>query len=471
MSEIIGRVEEIHMLDSFCDSGRPELVIVYGRRRVGKTFLIREHFRNKFAFYFTGSLNVSNAVNLTNFDSTIVEYGGIIKKSSKNWSEAFGKLRMLLSENPGSRKIVFIDEMPWLDAQKSDFLASFDYFWNSWASANPDILFIGCGSATSWITKHIFQNKGGLHNRITGRIYLSPFSIGECELFFSSRNVIITRYQLAECYMIFGGIPYYLNLFDKGLSFSQNVDKLCFSANAPLKNEFEELYYSLYKNPGRHIKIVQTLATRRSGMNRAELSLAGNFLQNGHLTQSLKELEQCGFIESFSDFTKKQKGTYHYLKDPFTLFYLRFMKDNNTKDEYFWTNYIDDGGHRAWSGFAFELLCRIHIKQIKTKLGIQGVSTNTTSWRSKETTPGAQIDMLISRKDGVINLCEIKYSKHPYEITKSYASELEQKKAVFRMETGARQALHITMITTYGIAKKGYFAAMQSEVSLDDLFA
>jgi len=470
MPALIGRNQEICKLDDFYNSGRPELVIVYGRRRVGKTFLIREHFKNKFAFYFTGSLNVPNTVNLAHFDSAIVEYGGTSLKPSKNWTEAFEKLRSLLSKNAGHRKLVFIDEMPWLDAQKSNFLASFDYFWNSWASANSDILFIGCGSATSWITKHIFKNKGGLHNRITGRINLSPFSIGECEQFFNSRDVVITRYQLAECYMIFGGIPYYLNLFDRSLSFSQNVDRLCFSSNAPLKNEFEELYFSLYKNPDRHIKIVQTLASKHSGLNRAELSATGNLLQNGHLTQALRELEECDFIESFSDFTKKANGAYYYLKDPFTLFYLRFMKSNNTKDEYFWTNYIDDGGHRAWSGFSFELLCRIHIRQIKIKLGIHGVSTNTTSWRSKGVTPGAQIDLVISRKDGVINLCEVKYSKHPYEITKSYAGELERKKSVFSMETGSRQALHTTMITTYGVARKGYFTMAQSEVSLDDLF-
>ena len=467
---IIGRKAEMRELARYYDSGRPELVIVYGRRRVGKTYLIKEYFENKFAFYYTGSVNVPNTVNLANFDQAIREYGGQVKTASKNWSDAFAKLKALLQKTATGRKVVFIDEMPWLDAHKSDFLSSLDYFWNSWASAMPEILFIGCGSATSWITKKIFQNRGGLHNRVTGRIYLAPFSIGECAEFFRSRHIEITRYQLAECYMIFGGIPYYLNLFDKGLSFSQNVDKLCFAEKAPLRNEFTELYMSLFNNPRHHITIVEALAKKNSGLSRTEICAAGGLQPNGHLTEALNELEQCDFIEKFTDFTKRKNGARYYLKDPFTLFFLRYMKDNPTKDEYFWTNYIDDGGHRAWSGYAFEQLCRIHIRQIKAKLGILGVSASIASWRSKDSIPGAQIDLLICRKDGVINLCEIKYSKHPYEINKSYAEQLERKKSVFAMETGTKNAIHITMITTYGLAKKGYFGIAQSEITMDDLF-
>jgi len=470
LKNIVGREDEIRSIEKYYYSGRPELVIIYGRRRVGKTYLIREIFENNFSFYFTGSIDASNSTNLANFDTEIMACGGDVQTKSKNWSDAFEKLKNLLNKNKGARKVVFIDEMPWLDAHKSDFLSAFDYFWNSWASANPDIFFIGCGSATAWITKHIFQNRGGLHNRVTGRIYLAPFTIGECELFFERMGVIITRYQLAECYMIFGGIPYYLSLFEKGLSFSQNVDKLCFAPNAPLKNEFEELYHSLFKNPLHHIKIVETLTAKKSGMTRKDLCDTGGLQENGHLTRALKELEQCGFIESFSDFTKKKSGTFYFLKDAFTLFYIRYIRNNNTKDMYFWTNYAEDGGHRAWSGYAFELLCRIHLSKIKEKLGISGVSTNTATWRSKDSTPSVQIDLLVSRRDGVVNLCEIKYSKHPYKITKDYGEKLEYRKMVFAMETGCKHALHTTMITTFGLTKNGYFGAAQSEVTLDDLF-
>jgi AAA+ ATPase superfamily predicted ATPase len=468
--DIIGRREEMRELQRYYDSDRPELIIVYGRRRVGKTYLIKEFFENKLVFYFTGTVDTPNHENLANFDKAIREFGGTINRASKNWGDAFAKLKALLAGKPANKKIVFFDEMPWLDTRESDFLSAFDYFWNSWASAVPEILFIGCGSATSWITKKLFQHRGGLHNRITGRIYLAPFSLGECEEFFKNRKIEMTRFQIAECYMIFGGIPYYLNLFHRDASFSQNVDRLCFADKAPLRNEFEELYRSLFTNPNRHIAIVEALAKSRTGMDRAQLSKASKLQPNGHLTEALSELEQCDFIENYTDFTRPKNGSYYYLKDPFSLFYLRYIKSNDTKDEYFWTNFAEDGGHRAWCGYAFEQLCRIHIKQMKFKLGILGVSTNTTSWRSKATTPGAQIDLLINRRDGVINLCEMKYSKHPYMITKAEASDLERKKSVFLLETDAKSAINITMVTTWGLEKKGYHSIAQSEIILEDLF-
>jgi len=361
--------------------------------------------------------------------------------------------------------------MPWLDAPKSEFLPAFDYFWNSWASSNSDIMFICCGSATTWITKNIFKNRGGLHNRLTGRIYVAPFTIGECEEYFRARSIVITRYQLAECYMIFGGIPYYLSLFEKGLSFTQNVDKLCFAKQAKLKNEFEELFGSLFNHPDRYLEIVKALASKRSGMSLKEICEYAKIPLGGNVSKIIDDLEQSGFIEKYSDFTKQKRGTQFYLVDSFTLFYLEFIKNNTFKDEFFWTNLIDDGRHRAWSGYAFEQLCRIHLPQIKRKLGISGVSTSTTTWKSNSSSPGAQIDLVIRRNDGVINLCEIKYSKHEYTISKEYASELEKKVSVFRMESKTKYAIHITMITTFGISKTGYFSMVQSEITLDDLFA
>ncbi|MDR1014009.1 MAG: ATP-binding protein [Coriobacteriales bacterium] len=467
---LIGRKNEIRELRRFHASDQPELIVVYGRRRVGKTFLVKELFGNDFAFYFTGTIGVSDAVHLANFDEAIVEYGGTDAPASASWHDAFRKLRLLLSSQDEGRKTVFIDEMPWLDVSGSDFLTAFDYFWNSWASAVPEILLILCGSSTSWITKKLFHNRGGLHNRVTGRMYLAPFTLGECEEFFKSRGIEITRYQMLESYMVFGGIPFYLHMFDKGLSFSQNVDRLCFSNVAPLRDEYRELYCSLFSRPQRHMRIVESLAGSTDGMTRNEVATLSGLAANGRLTEALSELEQCDFVERYTDFTRLKNGAYYYLKDPFTLFYLRYMKDNNTKDEYFWTNYGEDGGHRAWNGYAFELVCRGHLKQLKQSLGISGVSTSTSSWRSKETEPGAQIDLVISRRDGVINLCEMKYTKHPYTIGKAEAEALERKKAAFAVETGTRSALHITMVTTYGLERKGYFGLAQSQITMDDLF-
>ena len=469
---IVGRIYEQAELKRYYDSGKPELIAITGRRRVGKTYLVREMFISDMTFYFSGAIgkNITNKYQLSRFDDTIIEYGGDSKAASQNWSEAFAKLRRLVNNSDDSRQVIFIDELPWLDMPKNDFLPALDYFWNTFASMRSDIMLIVCGSSASWMVKNLFQNKGGLHNRITGRINLSPFSLGECEAFFNEYGIIMNRYQIAEVYMILGGIPYYLNMLRKNLGPNQNVDQLIFAENAPLKNEFNEVYRSLFRASEQHMIIVRVLSEKASGLTRDEIIKRAKISSSGNLTRVLNELVQCGFVDKYTDFTKPKKNAYYRLIDPFTLFWLKYVENNNSKDEYFWTNLLDDGGRRAWSGFAFEQLCLLHIKQIKTKLGISGISTQIFSWRSKNTDPGAQIDLLIDRKDGVINICEMKYLQSPFTIDKKYDQELQNKRMVFVGETVTRSAIHITMITTYGVSDKGHRASIQSEVTLDDLF-
>ena len=470
--KIVGRIREQAELRKYFESGRPEFIAITGRRRVGKTFLVKELFAKEIAFSFSGATgkNVTNAYQLRQFDATIAEFGGEKGAASGSWADAFRKLTHLLKARGESRKVVFIDEMPWLDAPKSDFLPALDNFWNSFASSRPDIMLIVCGSAASWIVRNLFENKGGLHNRVTGRLRLAPFSLAESEAFFSEIGIVMNRYQIAESFMVFGGIPYYLNMFEKSLGSTQNIDRLLFTENAPLKNEFNEVYSSLFRASGRHISIVSALSKTKSGMTRDEIIKAAGIPGGGNLTGTLSELEQCGFIEKYADFTKPKNNAYYRLVDPFTLFWLKYVKDNTSKNDYYWTTMIDDGGRRAWSGHAFELLCLRHLAQIKQKLGISGIYTEAFSWRSKERKSGAQIDLLIDRKDGVINLCEMKYSLHPITLNAKDDQNLQHRRLVFLAETGTRKAIHITMITTYGLEKKGYSGAVQSEITLDDLF-
>ena len=470
--KIIGRVKEQAELKRYYESGKPEFIAITGRRRVGKTYLIREYFSDNIAFYFSGAIgkNVTNKYQLNRFDNAITQYGGEPGSASQCWADAFQKLKKLIGSQRNSRCVVFIDELPWLDIPKSDFLPALDYFWNTFGSSRPDLMLIVCGSAASWIVNNLFRNKGGLHNRITGRIELAPFTLNECEAFFTEYGIVMNRYQIAEAYMVFGGIPYYLNLFKKNLGLTQNIDQLLFSNNAPLKNEFNEVYSSLFRVSDRHMNIVSALSKKNSGLTRDEIINKTKIPGGGNLSKTLCELEQCGFIEKYSDFTRQKKNAYYRLIDPFTLFWLKFVINNNTKDEYYWTNLIDSGERRAWTGHAFEQLCLLHIAQIKQKLGISGISTEVFSWRSKGESTGAQIDLLIVRRDGVINLCEMKYSLHPYTISKQYDQELQQKRMSFLAQTGARHAIHITMVTTYGLAEGGYRASIQSEITLDDLF-
>ena len=471
--KLVGRTHEKAELKRYYESGKPEFIAITGRRRIGKTYLIREFFSDDMFLYFSCMIgkNITNKYQLSIFDDAIEKHGGEPHPASKCWVDAFGKLQKLIGSQSSHRRIIFIDELPWLDAPKSDFLPALDYFWNTFVSSRPDLMLIVCGSAASWMIKNLFENKGGLHNRITGRISLAPFSLGECEDYFKENGIVMNRYQIAETYMILGGIPYYLSMLKKNLGPTQNIDELLFSKNAPLKNEFHEIYSSLFRNSDRHMHIVRELSKVSSGLTRDEIIKATKIPGGGNLTKSLKELEQCGFIEKYSDFTKKRKDSYYRLVDPFSLFWIKYVSENDSKDEYYWTNLLDDGGRRAWSGHAFELICLLHISQIKRKLGISGISTQVFSWRSKTHNPGAQIDLIISRRDGVINLCEMKFSLHPYTINTKYAEELQNKLTAFRAEVATRSALHITMITTYGLTEKGYRTSVQSEVTIDDLFA
>ena len=471
--EIVGREREKAELKRYSSSGKPEFVAVYGRRRVGKTFLVREYFGDGFLFHFTGTVGGKRLSQLNDFDAAIKLHGGDSSMPSKNWSEAFLKLRTLIENaSKGKRQVVFLDELPWLDTKNSDFLPALDYFWNSFASARPELLFIVCGSAASWIIKKLFKNRGGLHNRVTGRIHMSPFTLHECEEYFSRLGVVMNRYQTVESYSVFGGIPFYLGMFDAGLGPLQNIDRILFEENAPLKDEYCDLYRSLFSEPERPLLIVEALARKRYGMTRDELLKATGIPDSGHFSVNLEALEQSDFIVKYTDFTRASNGSYYRLSDPFTLFWQYFGKEGKeSKDEYFWTNKRDDGGRRAWSGYSFEEICLSHIPQIKCKLGISGVSTRVTAWRSREAKPGAQIDLVIDRADGVINLCEIKHTLHPYTITKNDDAALLRKRQAFASETKTRKALHTTMVTTYGLTQNGYRGAVQSEIAIADLFA
>ena len=466
--KIIGRKKEQDDFKNFLELQQPEFVAVYGRRRVGKTFMIKEFFNHKFAFYVTGLANADKQEQLNNFNVSLGTYAGVPYPQVSSWIETFRQLIHLLENySKEKKKVVFIDEMPWIDTPKSGFLTGLEFFWNSWASSRPDILLIVCGSATSWITNKLLRNKGGLHNRVTRRMQISPFTLKECEDYFAEKKMGYTKRDIVEAYMTFGGIPFYLNMFKKGKSVAQNIDLLCFEENAPLKNEFDMLFSSLFKHPQNHIQVVNFLSKKKKGQMREDIA---NHIGNkgGGVTTVLEELEQCGFIKSYYSYNKKTKDKLFQLIDPFVLFHYSFINENNNSD--YWLNMLGSAKYRNWAGHSFESLCLSHIKKIKAALGIAAVSTNIANWRSKDAETGAEIDLLIDRRDNVINICEIKYSEKEFTIDKSYSDNLRNKKATFSEETKTRKALHLTMITTYGVKHNEYWNNVQSEVLLDDLF-
>jgi uncharacterized protein len=469
--KITGRKKEKIILRDLTYSDKPEFVAVYGRRRVGKTFLIREFFTNNFSFYLTGISNENTKSQLKNFNTSLQKYGKMPYPLVNNWLDGFQQLIHLL-ENTSvkGKKVVFMDELPWMDTPKSGFISALEHFWNSWASARNDVLFIVCGSATSWVMNNLIRNYGGLHNRVTAKIYLEPFTLGECEAYFKDANIELNRYHILESYMIFGGIPYYLSLFKKGYSLAQNVDRLCFAINGELSSEFTSLYSSLFKHSENYMKLVEFIAGKKKGMLREEIIQSGILSNGGGLTKVLDDLENCGFIRRYKAFGKPRKNQLYQLTDFYSLFYLYFIRKKKNDDESFWVNSVESPQHRAWSGYAFERVCLAHIRQIKNKLGISGVSTEISAWRSQVSDPGAQIDLVIDRKDQIINLCEIKFSVSEFIIDKSYDMTLRNKKEVFRNETQTRKALHTTLITSFGVKKNEYSGMIQSEITSDDLF-
>jgi AAA+ ATPase superfamily predicted ATPase len=470
---IIGRKEEQQILHSAVQSENSEFVAVYGRRRVGKTYLIRETFGYKFTFQHTGLAKGNTKEQLFSFAISLRDAGYDDCPIPKSWLEAFSLLSAYLKNSTDEKKIVFLDELPWMDTPRSNFISAFEHFWNGWASARKDIVLIICGSATSWIINKVINDHGGLHNRVTKQIALQPFTLKECEMFAKSKGLEMSRYQLAECYMVFGGIPYYWSLLEKGLSLAQNIDKIIFAKNGKLSNEFNQLYASLFKSPEQYIDIVTALGKKKAGMTREEIIAATDKYSNGALSKVLDELEYCGFIRKYNGFDKKSKQAIYQLIDNYTLFYFKFIQQNENNDEHFWSASIDSAMHRAWSGLAFERLCMAHTQQIKVALGISGVLSNVYSWRKEadETSDGAQIDLLIDRNDQVINLCEMKYSLSEYAIDAEYEQKLRNKKSAFIDATNTRKAVHLTMVTTFGIKTNVHSGIVQNEITLEDLFS
>lgn len=470
--KFIGRSLEIKLLKEYINNDESEFIAVYGRRRVGKTFLVRETIGEEACFSLTGMENAGLQEQLANFYFALRKvYSKAVRPHS--WLEAFDELENYLDNCTRKKKIIFIDELPWLDTVRSNFIGALEHFWNAWASAREDIKLIVCGSATSWMIDNIINNRGGLHNRKTHQIYVAPFTLCESEQYFKTYGFSYRQKEIAECYMVMGGVAYYYSLMRPDESVAQNIDRLFFAPNGELNGEFENLYRSLYKQAGDHISIVTTLSTKAKGLTRKEILEHTALNNNQKFTQTLDELEKCGFIRQYVPFGKTKRDVLYQLMDAFTLFNFHFAKENIYQDANFWTHSLNSPRYRAWSGYAFEMLCFGHITQIKQALGIAGVQTRVCSWISKAEggCKGAQIDLLIDRADQTINVCEMKFSRSEYEITKDDADNFDNKLEAFVRKTKTQKSLMLTLITSFGSVQNKYSSSVQKQVTLADLFA
>ena len=468
---IVGRLEEQLLLDEAQTSPRSELIVVYGRRRIGKTFLIREFYKKNIFFEFTGLHNGKLKDQLFNFNTAL---NRTLKAKDKeevaeSWMEAFSQLEKRINAKAVSKqkKVIFIDEFPWIATARSKFLMSFENFWNSFASKRDDLIVVICGSAASYMVQKIIRNKGGLHNRITRKIRLLPFTLLETKQYLESHRIHYTLYDIVQLYMAIGGVPHYLDQIKRGQSVAQNIDRLCFSKDGLLKNEFVELFQSLFDYSKKHIAIIEALAAIRKGITRTELMKRSKIKSGGDLSLKLEELIESGFVSEYNYYKNKKQLSLYRLSDEYCLFYLKFIKGGKNQGAGTWKKYYNSRSYSSWSGFSFETLCLKHQEQIRKALGLEAIYCSFSSWFNKN----AQIDLLIQRDDRVINICEIKFSKEEFTITKSYHQSLQKKRNEFVRESQTKNNVYLTMITTYGIHENKYsLELIENELTLESLF-
>lgn len=472
--KVIGRKDEIGLLESLCEKDESCFVAIYGRRRVGKTFLVRQVYQKHIVFECSGVHQKNMNHQLENFWRSLIELKAnkIVPPTPTTWLEAFFQLRDYLNTlDEATKKVVFLDEIAWFDTPRSGFLAGLDSFWNQYCSKRNDIVLVICGSAASWIIKKVVNDRGGLHNRLTHQLLLKPFTLGETALFLEKKRVNLSEKEVAQLYMSVGGIPFYLNDIENGKSLPQILDKLFFEPQAKLKNEFQNLYASLFKNNHLHEKIVAALAQKSKGLTRKEIIEITGIKTGGTLSLVLEELIQCGFIQIIYPFQKAREEHLYRLVDEFSLFYFKFLFNNKGNNS--WQQITQKQAYKVWTGYAFENLCFKHIFQIKKALGISGIISNVYSYTSKgdESYPGIQLDLVIDRDDNCINIVEAKFYNDEFVITEEYEKQLRRKAFVFKEKTRTRKNIFITIVSVFGVQKnRHYLSVVHNQLVLGELF-
>ena len=478
---MIGRKKETEKLTELYNRNKAELVAIYGRRRVGKTYLVDETFKGRITFRHAGLSPIEASEQKNNrplkkqlqaFYYSLLSQGMKKDHCPADWLEAFFMLEMHLQNiDSGSRQLIFLDELPWMDTPRSGFITAFEAFWNNWA-CHRNIIVIISGSANSWIKDKLINNHGGLYGRITYEIKLEPFRLFECEALFRERGISLSRYDITQSYMIFGGIPYYLDYFQRGYSLAQNVDELFFSGGAPLKSEFNRLFSSVFSNPGMMTAIVKSLSKRKMGCKMKEISSATGYSEGGTLTEALKALIASDFVIKYHPFGCGKKEAYYKLTDPFCIFYLHFIENSDVLPEGFWLQNVASQAISSWRGYAFENVCFNHISQIKHALGISGIYSEQSSWVNSGTDEdNTQIDMIISRRDNVVNMCEIKFYGDEFTVDKEFDRLLRNRQTTLAEFIPKKSSIHNTLITTYGIKDNEYRWSFDNIITMDDLFS
>ena len=481
-NRIIAREKEQAIFEGLLNEPTAQFLAVYGRRRIGKTFLIREFFEDNFAFMHTAvspmelmenHSELLYRVQLDEFATSLKKFGSKDKSPIKDWFDAFHRLEMLLTTKKTKKKLViFIDEMPWLDTPRAGFLSAFEHFWNGWGAGKHNLLLIVCGSATTWMLDNLINNKGGLYGRTTQEMHLHPFTLAETESYFKRRGITMDRYDIVQSYMIMGGVAYYMSYFQPGKSLAQNIDELFFAENGFLQSEYDRLFTSLFADNENYKKIVEALSRNRYGITRETIARETGIAQGGSFSNMLKALVNSDLVTTYHNFDETKRNLYYKLTDMFCLFYLGFVQKHPTHNPTYWYDNQNSPKLNTWRGLAFEDVCFKHSAQIKATLGISGVQAEVFPWHTaaEGKSAGAQVDMLIERADRVLNLCEMKFSQSNFSIDKDYDEKLRSRIAILTEKTCNKKNIQPTLVTTYGLKMNLYSNRFQRVVTMDELF-
>lgn len=468
---VIGRMREIKILNRMLESSSSELLAIHGRRRVGKTFLIREVYKKNMVFELTGFYRGNMKDQLQNFHAQLQLSSKKFKntKPPGNWLIAFQLLREYLDGlKSEKKKVVFIDEFPWIATTRSKFLMAFEHFWNTYCTRRNDLVVVICGSAASFMVNRIIKNKGGLHNRLSQTIRLMPFNLSEVGMFLKHKNIHFNHYDILHLYMAIGGVPHYLNQINRGESVVQNIDRLCFESNGALVDEFDEVFKSLFANSDFHQQIVKALSTTKKGVTRNKLLKLCKLESGGVFSKALEELIESGFVSHYAPFGKRKKDSLFRLTDEYCLFYLKFMESNRGQGSGTWAKLFPKQSYKTWSGLAFETICLKHVEQIKMELGVAKIYSINSAWHNDK----AQVDLVIDRDDGIINLCEMKFYDGMFTLNKPVYENIRNKITQFKVSTKTRKNVFVAMVTTYGVTENANsLELVTNDLTMDCLFS
>ncbi len=465
--KIIGRELEKEILEEALHSQRSELIAVYGRRRIGKTYLVRAYYSKNIVFSFSGLRNGTRPDQLENFMLELQDLTNEFKdEEPENWLQAFNLLKRYFKgvKQTKKKKVIFIDEFPWVDTLRSGFLPAFENFWNSYCTTRNDLIVVICGSAASYMLKKIIRNRGGLHNRITRKIKLVPFQLKEVKAFFEYKGIHIPEIEVLKLYMALGGIAEYLEHVQPGDSSVSAIEHICFQKGAQLEFEFDEVFNSLFEEGSYHEQVIQALAKGpKKGMTRDQILNNQNLSSGGQFSKSMNELIESGFVENYQSFRYKRKTTLYRIFDEFCLFHLQFIdkfKGNS------WKQLFTKKEYETWCGYAFEMTCYKHIESIKKELRCDQINSRNYSWSSKS----AQVDLVIDRDDNLVNLCEIKFYHSSFSVDANYAINLRNKETQYKLETGTKKGVNTIMLTTWGIQGKYATGLVAKSLTQECLF-